>query len=139
MNDAMEGDRMQRVPLGRNPCGQALILVVLSLMGLGVVMVASTAAGRRRPTSQPIAAAQPPGETVQAAAERPKWYYRRDLRQGMFAAAAAVILLTLWRVDYRLFARRRWLTWTLLGVAVASSTRLAGDQLLAVPLPLPEP
>jgi len=122
MEDAKDGVRMERVPLGRNATGQALILVALSLIGLGVVMVASTVAADRgcglRAISAPDTAA-PAAE--QAAPHKARWYYRRDIRQGIFAAAAAVILLTLWRFDYTLFARRAKLTWAMLAVAAASA------------------
>jgi len=121
MDNAMDGGRLRRVPLGRNPTGQALILVALSLIALGVVMVASTVGGDRRPPSQ----TQADGAAAAPAAEKPprtvSWYYRRDIRQGIFAAAAAVILLTLWRLDYTVFNRRLWLSWGLLAVALAGA------------------
>ena len=80
----MEGtDKLQRVPLRENPDGQGLILLTLGLMGLGVIM--AVGAGSYRPGAL-------------------AWYYQRDVRQAIFAAAALAMLCTLWRVDYR------WLT-----------------------------
>ena len=66
--------------LGDNPAGQGLILVALALLAAGVVMVPSSLV------------------TVGPGAE---WYARADFRHVMFAAAAATVLLLMWRVDYR--------------------------------------
>ncbi|KPK80828.1 MAG: hypothetical protein AMJ81_11260 [Phycisphaerae bacterium SM23_33] len=83
----MEGERLQRLPLPENLLGQGLILTSLALMAMGVVMAVSTA-------------------SADGAARA--WYYRRDIRQAFFVAAALPVLLTLWRVDYRRLARRPW-------------------------------
>ncbi|KKN49747.1 hypothetical protein LCGC14_0639970 [marine sediment metagenome] len=83
----MEGDAMRRLPLRENLPGQGLILGAMGLTALGVVMVFSTAAGDGRDVS---------------------WYYRRDIRQVIFAATALTVLLTLWRLDYRLLTRKPW-------------------------------
>ena len=62
------------------PGGSGLLLVTLSLLALGVVMVHSA---------------------VASVAEPGPWYARRDLRHTIFAAAAALVLLSAWRLDYR--------------------------------------
>ncbi len=101
MDEAKDGTTVRRVPLRENLLGQGLILTALALVALGVVMVYSTAAGRGRVSH---------------------WYYRRELRQLLFAAAAVVVLLTLWRFDYRWFIGRARLWCVLLALAVVSST-----------------
>ena len=81
----MDDSHIQRVPLRRNPLGQGLILVTTAMLGVGVVWAVSTAGGREAPE---------------------KWYYRLDARQAIFATVGFLIIATLWRLDYRLLARR---------------------------------
>ncbi len=83
----MEGGKPGRIALRDNPGGEALILTTLALMALGAVMVFST--------SFPTAAGA-------------KWYYRRDVRQLLFATSGLLLLLLLWRLDYRWLVRRPW-------------------------------
>jgi len=82
-------DRAGRIPLRQNPIAQGLMITTIALLALGVVMVHSAVASVARPGA---------------------WYARLDVRHTVFAALAMVILLTLWRVDYRRFAARegRW-------------------------------
>lgn len=68
------------LPLRANPSGQGLILTSLALLALGVVMVHSALASVREPGA---------------------WYARADIRHTIFAALAALTMVTLWRVDYR--------------------------------------
>ena len=81
-------EQPDRLTLRDNSTGRWLILTTLSLLALGVVMVHSAAASVARPGVA--------------------WYARVDMRHTVFALLAAVILATLWRVDYRrLVAGRR--------------------------------
>jgi len=66
-----------------NPTGLGLQLVAMSLLALGVVIVHSAVAGVTEPGA---------------------WYARRDYRHTAFAIIAALVLLTAWRVDYRVLA-----------------------------------
>jgi len=71
------------LPLRGNHCGKGLVLTTLALLSLGVVMVHSA-----------VASVAQPGP----------WYARVDLRHTAFAIVAAVVLATLWQVDYRRLA-----------------------------------
>jgi cell division protein FtsW len=68
-----------RIPLTENATGQGLVLTSIALLSLGVVMVYSA-----------LSSVTPPGA----------WYSRVDVRHTIFAGLAAVVLLTLWRLDY---------------------------------------
>ena len=82
------GSRTSRLPLRENLVGQGLLLVTLVLLAVGVVMVPSALASVGSPSP---------------------WHARASVRHVLFAALAAVVLLTVWRVDYRrLLGRRRW-------------------------------
>ena len=83
----MEGEELKRLSLRQNVTGQGLILTTLALMAVGVVMVFSTT-GLREGASE--------------------WYERTYIRQPIFAAAAMVVLCSLWRMDYRRLAGWRW-------------------------------
>jgi len=82
----MPETRTFRLELRDNSTGRYFLLATLSLLALGVVMVSSA---------------------VASVAEPGPWYARVDLRHAAYAALGAVLLLTLWRVDYRLLARGR--------------------------------
>ncbi len=69
-----------------NSPGVGLVLATLGLLALGVVMVHSALA---------------------SVAEPGPWRARRDVWQTIYAAAAAVVLLTFWRLDYRRLVSRR--------------------------------
>ncbi|MDY6913641.1 MAG: FtsW/RodA/SpoVE family cell cycle protein [Planctomycetota bacterium] len=91
---------MERIPLRDNSTGRGLIVTTFGLLLLGVVMVHSAVASVVRPGP---------------------WYARLDVRHTIFAAVAAVVLLTAWRLDYRRLAHgKRWpiLGAVLLGVAI---------------------
>jgi len=75
---------MDRIGLRENWTGQAIILVTLALLAVGVVMVHSA-----------IGSVLQPG----------LWYTRVDLRHTLYAAIAAMVLLVGWRFDYRLLRR----------------------------------
>ena len=75
---------MERIPLADNPVGKTLLLVTLGMLALGVVMVHSA-----------VASVVEPGA----------WYARVDFRHTAFAVLACLVLLVLWRLDYRLFLR----------------------------------
>ncbi len=75
---------MKPTPLSKNYLAQALLLTTLSMIALGVVLVASAAAS--------LGLSGP-------------WYARVEVRHAIFAAVAVVVLMTLWRVDYRLLGR----------------------------------
>ncbi|HUT56344.1 MAG TPA: FtsW/RodA/SpoVE family cell cycle protein [Phycisphaerae bacterium] len=90
-----------RLPLGENLTGRGLVLVTLGLLALGVVMVYSA-----------VATVAPRGE----------WYNRVGFRHMVFAAAAAGLLIALWRLNaYRLNAGKRfpWVAALLLAAALA--------------------
>ncbi|MGC9454351.1 MAG: FtsW/RodA/SpoVE family cell cycle protein [Phycisphaerae bacterium] len=72
--------------LGENPTGRGVILCSFALLAMGVVMVHSAVASVSRPGP---------------------WYSRVDMRHTIFACAAAVIMLLLWRLDYRVLIRGR--------------------------------
>jgi cell division protein FtsW len=78
------------LPMRDNAAGQGLIVVALAMIGLGVVTVHSALAtvGQTGP-----------------------WYARVDVRQGVFAVVAAVVLLLGWRFDYRLLLLRGRVPW----------------------------
>ena len=69
-----------------NPTGLGLQLVAMSLLALGVVIVHSA-----------VASVVEPGA----------WYARRDYRHTAFAIAAALVLLSAWRVDYHILVGKR--------------------------------
>ncbi len=75
----MEGDEFERIRLRNNPLAEVLILTTLALMAVGVVMVSSTAGAWARGCP---------------------WYYRRDIKQVIFAALSVIILLGGRRFDY---------------------------------------
>ena len=75
---------MERIPLADNSVGKTLLLVTLGMLALGVVMVHSA-----------VASVVEPGA----------WYARVDFRHTAFAGLACLVLLALWRLDYRLFLR----------------------------------
>ncbi len=86
-----------------NPAGLGLLLVTLAMLALGVVMVHSA-----------VASVAEPG---------PVWG-RRDVKHTVYAVAAALVLMLLWRVDYRrLVGDRRVprLLAVLLALAILSS------------------
>lgn len=72
-----------RLPLPDNAIGQGLLLVAMGLLALGAVMVYSASA------------------TVTSSSP---WYHRIESRHLVFAALAAMTLLLLWRIDYRMLA-----------------------------------
>ncbi|MBI5726191.1 MAG: FtsW/RodA/SpoVE family cell cycle protein [Planctomycetes bacterium] len=69
--------------------GTGLLLITLGLMAIGVVMVHSALAGVGGQTG--------------------KWYARVDFRQTLFAIMGVLAMLAVWRFDYRLFARGKFL------------------------------
>lgn len=85
-----QAETILRLPMRDNAAGQWLIVVALAMVGLGVVTVHSALAtvGQTGP-----------------------WFARVDVRQGLFAALAAVVLLLGWRVDYRLLLPRGRVPW----------------------------
>lgn len=82
-----------------NHTGLSLQLVAMSLLALGVVIVHSA-----------VASVAEPGE----------WYARRDYRHTAFAVLGALVLLTLWRVDYRRLAGKGQFPWFLAGCLAAA-------------------
>lgn len=91
---------MARVPLCDNVTGQGLLLTTLALLAVGAVMVPSA---------------------LQTLAPRGEWYDRVGVRDTFYTAAAAVVLLTAWRLNVRrLNAGKRfpWLAALLLGLAL---------------------
>jgi cell division protein FtsW len=100
ITDSHSDDPRAVLPLGRNACGQGLTLSALAMLGIGVVAVNSA-----------LASVSQPGV----------WYARVDVRHGVFAALAVVVLLTAWRIPYRWLSRGRILPWAatiFLGVAI---------------------
>lgn len=79
-------DDEPRLVLGGTPAGQGLILTTLALIGLGAVVVYSS-----------LASVEPGGA----------WYARVSVRHGLFAAAAAAVVLFAWRVPWRWLAAGR--------------------------------
>ena len=73
-------DKPHAMPLARNRTGRVVILTSLSLLALGVVMVHSATSSVVEPGA---------------------WYARSTIRHMIFAAAAAMVLLVAWRIDYR--------------------------------------
>ena len=90
--------KLQLVALGRNTLGQGIILTGLALLGLGVVIVQTA-----------VASVETPGVA---------WYQRVDLRHIVFASMAGLILLTLWRCDYRILAKGEKFPWVALGILI---------------------
>lgn len=76
---------MERIPLKHNATGQGLILTSMAMLALGAVMVHSAIASLNNP--------RPFFESV-------------DVRHTFFAVAALAVLVTFWRIDYRVFAWR---------------------------------
>ena len=83
MTDNSNSTNLLRMTWRENPTGLGLQLVAISLLALGVVIVHSAVAG---------------------VAEPGPWYARRDYRHTAFAIAAALVLLTAWRFNYRVLA-----------------------------------
>ncbi len=77
---------MERIPLNENRAGKTLALATLALLAVGVVMVPSAAA---------------------SVVEGGPWYGRVGTRHIIFAIAAAAVLLSFSRLDYRWLARGR--------------------------------
>ncbi len=71
-------------PPGR--AGWVLSIITLAMLGIGVVMVHSALACRAEPDTA--------------------WHARKEWRHTVYAALAAVIVMTLWRVDYRRLVKR---------------------------------
>jgi cell division protein FtsW len=97
--DQLPGDGA-RLPLDQNLAGQGLLLTTLGLLGLGVVMVFSAEASVREPGP---------------------WYSRVDVRHLGFAVAAAVVLVTCWRLNVRWLnagGRFPWVAAAMLAVAL---------------------
>ena len=92
-----------------SPTGRYFLIATLALLALGVVMVSSA-----------VASVVEPGV----------WYARVDLRHAAYAVLGAVLLLTLWRIDYRLLARGR-------RVPVIPAVMLAAALLTAVMVFIP--
>lgn len=74
---------MERIPLGENAHGKALLLTTLALLALGVVMVHSA-----------VASVTEPGP----------WYGRVDVRHTIYAIVVVGVLGIFWRVDYHRLA-----------------------------------
>lgn len=80
-----------RLPLKQNSPGQGLLLTTLAMLALGVVVVHSA---------------------VASVADRGfSWYNRTDVRHTIFATAAALLLLLLWRFDYRRLVKDKGIPW----------------------------
>ncbi len=80
--------------------GRTLLISSAALLALGVVMVHSAMASVARPGP---------------------WYARVDIRHTLFAAASLMLLLVLWRMDYRVLDTGRkfpYLAATLLGISL---------------------
>ena len=92
-----------------NPAGLGLVLTTLALLAMGVVMVHSA---------------------VSSVAEPGAMLARRDVRHTLFAAAAVVVLLTLWRLDYRRLVGERRVPLLLAGMLLVA---LACAPLVYVP------
>ncbi len=78
------------LPLAANGPGQWLMVTTLALLAVGTVMVHSA-----------VASVVEPG----------KWYARVDYRHTVFAILAAVVLVTLWRANYKFFDWGKRLPW----------------------------
>jgi cell division protein FtsW len=74
------------LPLKDNSIGQGLLITTLAMLALGVVTVHSALS------------------TV-AAGEPIEWYNRHEVRHTIYAALAAIVMLTLWPIDYRVLLR----------------------------------
>jgi cell division protein FtsW len=81
--DNSDSTNLLRMTWRENPTGLGLQLVAMSLLALGVVIVHSA---------------------VASVAEPGPWYSRRDYRHTAFAIAAALVLLSAWRINYRVLA-----------------------------------
>jgi len=92
-------EKLQLVPLGQNTIGQGIILTGLALLGLGVVVVHTA-----------VASVGTPGA----------WYARVDFRHTIFAAVAGLILLMMWRFNYKIFSKGHRIPWIALGILVVS-------------------
>ena len=92
-------DKLQLVPLERNTTGQGIVLTTMALLGLGVVIVHTA-----------VASVGTPGA----------WYARVDFRHTVFAAIAGLILLTMWRFNYRILGRGNRVPWIALGILVVA-------------------
>jgi len=99
MRDNTTSSTLLRMTWRENPNGLSLQLVAMGLLALGVVIVHSA---------------------VASVAEPGPWYARRDYRHTAFAVAGALVLLTAWRLNYRVLAGRGGFPYFLAGcLAVA--------------------
>jgi cell division protein FtsW len=99
MNQRDSGQTASRLPLRENAAGRGLILASLALLALGVVMVHSALASIRQPGT---------------------WYARVDYRHTAYAVVAALVLVSLWRVNYRKLAAGPGLPIVATGLLVVS-------------------
>jgi cell division protein FtsW len=101
-----------RVPLDRNLTGQGILLVTLGLLCLGVVMVHSAVATAHWRTPYPQ------DGTWQEVAG---WLWKRvDVKHLVYALAAAILLMTLWRLNVRWLNVGRRFPWLAAGFLSAA-------------------
>ncbi len=87
------------LPLSRNSSGTGILLAALALLGLGTVMVYSASANL---------------------AVHSQWYNRQEIRHIGYAVVAAILMFTVWRVDYRWLYRSRFGYGLIIGAMVLS-------------------